>query len=114
MSVFADRLKSSRENLGLTQVGFSAMAGLGEQQIYRYENDKTRPKVDDLTAIARQLNVSVDYLLGLTDTPRRVILSIEEIELLDAWKRGDMYFVLDHFRNKIKEYSDSHPAVAGV
>jgi transcriptional regulator with XRE-family HTH domain len=114
MSTFSARLKTIRESQGLTQSELSKRAGLGDQQVYRYENEVTKPNVADVTAIARQLDVSMDYLVGLTDTPKRIVLSLEEIELLDAWRRADINFVLDKFADKIQKYRDTRMAITGV
>lgn len=56
-------------------------AGLSEKSLYKWK--QSTPKADNLEKVANVLNVSVDYLLGRTDsmnTPNQ----IEEVDLRDA------------------------------
>lgn len=89
-----DRLAQVREKRGLTQAELAESLGLGTQQIYRYENGKTEPDGEIVAKIAKELNVSTDYLLGITDNPTPYIdadLTIAERKALNAWRRGDKY-----------------------
>lgn len=61
-----DRLREARQ---LTQRELAARCGLGEKQIWRYENNESDPTGDYVARIARELEVSADYLLGLAEKP---------------------------------------------
>jgi transcriptional regulator with XRE-family HTH domain len=68
-------------------------------QIYRYEKGKGEPSADYLARIARQLEVSTDYLLGLSDDEvgllRETPLTVEQRRLLTAFANQDArYFTL--------------------
>lgn len=68
------------------------MSGVELQQIYRYENDKNKPKVDVLMALAKTLRVSADYLIGLVDNPNGHVgddLDDQETEVIVALRSGD-------------------------
>jgi transcriptional regulator with XRE-family HTH domain len=52
-----------------TQKELSKFTGIGEPAISQWKVDGTNPKAEDLSRIALFLNVSADYLLGLTDCP---------------------------------------------
>lgn len=87
-----DRLKSLRESQGITQRDLAGALEIGEKEIWRYENEPSNPTAAKLTRIAAFFNVSVDYLLGLTDKPSAYSgndLSIQELAALSAWRRGD-------------------------
>jgi transcriptional regulator with XRE-family HTH domain len=89
-----DRLKELRESKGYTHQQLAEFLDLGTTQIWRYETGKTDPAGDILARIAKVFNVSVDYLLGLTDeaTPPRLTqtdLSAVERDVLDALRRGE-------------------------
>lgn len=65
--MFNDRLKSCRELCGITQVELAEKIGVSKDLYNKYERTETRPNFETLRKIAIALNVSTDYLLGLTD-----------------------------------------------
>ena len=67
MISFAQRLKELRTENNLTQTQLAVKLGIRQQSYARYENGEGEPSLDTLVAIAKLFNVSVDYLLGLTD-----------------------------------------------
>lgn len=88
----SDRLRIAREKSGLTQHELARICGIGLSQITRYENGVIEPAAVTLGNIAQVLNVSVDYLLGLSDTTRDYspdVLRPDERQLLDAYNAGD-------------------------
>jgi len=70
MSVFSRRLKELREEKGLTQEQLGEMLKISRKTISSYESGKAQPPMDTLHKLAKILNTSADYLLGLTDDPR--------------------------------------------
>ncbi len=68
-----DRLKNLREQRHLSQRELARLCGLGESQINKYENGLSDPSATNLTLIAQQLEVSTDYLVGLTDDPQLLV-----------------------------------------
>ena len=64
---FGNRLRQIRKDLGETQDDFAARIGITKQVLSRYENGLRIPKVSLLEKYARSLNVSVDYLMGISD-----------------------------------------------
>lgn len=90
--MIGERIKKIRELRGYTQEQLSELSGVELQQIYRYETDKNKPKVDVLLLLARTLNVSADYLIGLVDNPNGHIgddLDDQETEVIVALRSGD-------------------------
>jgi len=67
MTKFAERLLELRLEKNLTQKQLGAAAGLSQNAIAQWENDKRRPGADALIALAGYFDVSVDYILGLED-----------------------------------------------
>jgi transcriptional regulator with XRE-family HTH domain len=88
-----DRLQEYRVKRGYTQETFAAELGIEKKQISRWETGSTIPGSDKLAKMASVLNVSTDYLLGLTDDPtphlRLDNLTDEERAVLAALRRGD-------------------------
>lgn len=78
----AKRLKTLREEIGLTQDELADRLEIGRGSIGMYEIGKRMPPADILVKMALYFNVSLEYLLGLTEKRDRVNLTREEIEKL--------------------------------
>lgn len=65
-SLFPQRLKKAREARGVKQEELAADMGIDQQQISRWETGANHPSDDVIFQIADTLNVSADYLVGLT------------------------------------------------
>ena len=65
--MFKDRLKECRLECGLTQLQVANALGLTLPAICQYEKGVREPSLDILVKLCKLLNVSADYLLGLTD-----------------------------------------------
>lgn len=86
-----DRLKKVREERNYSQEKLAELLSIGALQIWRYENGETEPKGEMLAKIAKFLNVSADYLLGLTDNPHGYLendLSPQEKTVISLWRKG--------------------------
>ena len=67
MSKFAERLKSLRQEKGLTLEQLAKEINMSYAAISRWESKQRIPNIEALIVIAKYFNVSADYLLGLTD-----------------------------------------------
>ena len=67
--MFKDRLKELRKAAGLSQAQLSARVGVSQQAVGKWENGKSSPDPDTLTALAKLLGVSTDDLLGKAPVP---------------------------------------------
>jgi len=88
-----ERLRDTRLKNDLTQEQLAQKLGTDVKQISRWESGKFSPNLETLVQIASVLNVSADYLLGLTDNPIPYIkidnLTDDEREVLAAMRRHD-------------------------
>lgn len=68
--------------------------------------DKAKPTTEPLTKIAKFFDVSTDYLLGLSDTPRqeRTLSSTDLDEILDGMMSFDGKPMTDNDREAIRAY----------
>jgi transcriptional regulator with XRE-family HTH domain len=66
------RLREAFDRSGLSHAAVAQQAGMSWAQLYKILQGK-RPRLaaDTLRRVAVALNVSTDYLLGLSDHPRR-------------------------------------------
>lgn len=70
MADFSTRLRLARKAAGLTQLVLAAHLGVQQGWISRLEaGAMTHVQADTLKRLCVALDVSADYLLGLTDTP---------------------------------------------
>ena len=64
-SVFAQRMGEARRAKGWSQRVFADKLGVCFTTVQYWENDKRRPNIDFLVAVAKLLGVSTDWLLGV-------------------------------------------------
>jgi len=90
-----DRLRQARVDAGHTQESLSELLDIGNRQIWRYEKGETEPDGVVIAKLAHALNVSADYLLGLSDdpTPPELVAGLSPLEraVLAALRRGENY-----------------------
>lgn len=68
---YIKRLKDMREDSDKTQAQIADVLGIKQQQYARYENGTNEIPLHHIITLARYYNVSLDYLAGITDTPRK-------------------------------------------
>jgi len=61
---FEKRLRSARMERGLTQSALADIIGISLRSYQCYEQGTRRPPYETLIALADELNLSLDYLLG--------------------------------------------------
>jgi len=66
------RLRDMREDHDLTQSDVAKLLSTTRQQVSKWESGIQMMGVDKYIILAKHYNVSVDYLLGLTDTLRKL------------------------------------------
>ncbi|GHU60022.1 transcriptional regulator [Clostridia bacterium] len=80
------RLKTLRKNKGITQEELAKAIGVLRHSYVYYEKGTRSPTCDILVKICKQLDVSADYLLGLSDVistyEQSLKLSRQESELI--------------------------------
>ena len=67
---FGRRLHRAIKVKGMTQRAFARAVGVDEALISKYVLEEYYPKVQKLVKFAKYLDVSTDFLLGLTDKMR--------------------------------------------
>jgi transcriptional regulator with XRE-family HTH domain len=64
---FAERLRSTLENKSISQYRFAKMLELPFTTLNSWVIGKHEPDIDMIVKIALALNVTTDYLFGITD-----------------------------------------------
>jgi len=71
-SLIGKRIKYLREKRGMSQTKLANLAKIGKSTLSEYEAGKANPTADVVKRIAKVLNVSADYLLGISDVYEQI------------------------------------------
>ena len=66
------RLKDTREDLDKKQEEIALVLNITRQQYQLYESGKREMPMHHFVTLAKYYNVSLDYLAGLVDTPKKL------------------------------------------
>ena len=79
---FAYRLNAILYDRGMTRAELARKTGLDQGQVTKYFRQNLYPNVEALIKISKELNVSIDYLLGLDLDVKRIASDIKNIAVL--------------------------------
>lgn len=99
-----ERIQKRREAMSLSRLDLAYAIRTSPNQIYRYETGVNEPGASMLLKIAKTLNVSTDYLLGMIETP--IVREHEEAvvrKLLDSYMAGELEDVIKIVLTEMKE-----------
>ena len=68
---YRERMKGLREDRDLTQAQVGKVINKSQQGYNHIEAGRAELKIEDLIRLCRYYNLSADYLIGLSDTPKR-------------------------------------------
>ena len=69
-SLFATRLTAMRKEKNISQYEFAEMLGIARSTYSGYESEGKQPDVQMIGRIARMLDTTTDYLIGVSSDPR--------------------------------------------
>ena len=72
MRCFMIRLKDMREDRDLNQADIAKILNTTQEQISKWERGVQLMGIDKYMILAEYYNVSIDYLCGLIDTPKKL------------------------------------------
>ena len=64
------RIAAKRNELGLSQSALGEQLNVSRQSVFKWESDAAVPEIDKLIALSRLFGVSLEWLLGVGDTPK--------------------------------------------
>ena len=70
MKIVAERLRTLRNTLNISQGKMAPIVKLKQSSINRYENNQSEPSCETLLRYADYFDVSLDYIFGRTDNPQ--------------------------------------------
>jgi len=77
MKIVAERMRTLRESIKVSQLKLSKMVDVTQSGINRYEQGKTAVPDIVILKYADYFDVSADYLLGRTDKPQGMMYNYE-------------------------------------
>lgn len=75
---FGLRIQELRKKKGWTQSDLAKRLGISKQAIYRYESNIRTPTLPIVINLAKKLDVSLDYLMGLDNAETIKIRGLDE------------------------------------
>lgn len=94
--MIGERLLELRKDAGYTQDELASILNINKHSISSYERDKSEPPDAIKIAIAKCFNVSVDYLLGMTDNPEPLKSKERIIRLPSSFPKSLLPEVLNY------------------
>lgn len=82
-----EKLKEARRSIGLSQEQLAQKICVSRQAITKWESDKGMPDIENLRALAKLLNVSIDYLIDDGENMDKITIK-ERINLKEAKVKG--------------------------
>ncbi|MBR4954632.1 MAG: helix-turn-helix transcriptional regulator [Clostridia bacterium] len=67
---YRERMRNIREDRDLTQTELGRLLNKSQQGYNHIETGRAELKIDDLIKLCRFYNLSADYIIGLTNTPK--------------------------------------------
>ncbi|EJR59500.1 MULTISPECIES: helix-turn-helix domain-containing protein [Bacillus cereus group] len=106
--MFGQRLKDLRREKKLTQQDIADVLGIEKSNISRFESGKQSLSSENIIKTAKYFDVSVDYILGISDyktinkkkeeqIPKDVVKLIKKINTLSPEKRQLIESLIDNF-----------------
>lgn len=86
-----------RKEAGLSQTDLGKKVGVHKNVLGKYERNEVKPSIEVATKIAEQLNVSLDYLVGNTDTKinPQLMDKIEDLQGLDETIQNHILYAFE-------------------
>lgn len=107
--VFARRIKDLRAEKGFSQQQLGDLVGVSKVSIFNYENGLQQPSLEILVNLAKALNCSVDFLLGINGNSEEedkhlfIIKSIKRNETVYNYLLKDTRKSIKNIEKMIKE-----------
>lgn len=101
---FGKRLTEVRKLRKLSQDELGKRVEVHGAVIGRYERDEVKPSIEMAKTLAEVLEVSLDYLVGSTDTllDKAVVKKILDIQKLKSNEKEHVFALLDAFLKQTK------------
>lgn len=95
--LFGERLLSTRKKKKISQDELAKQIGVHAPVIGRYERDEVKPSIETAFKIAKALEVSLDYLTGLSDVKldKNIVDIITSLQKLDNQDKEHIFTTIN-------------------
>ena len=95
--LFSERLLSTRKKKKISQDELAKQIGVHAPVIGRYERDEVKPSIETAFKIAKALEVSLDYLTGLSDVKldKNIVDIITNLQKLDNQDKEHIFTTIN-------------------
>ncbi len=102
---FGDRITLVRKQKKLSQNELGKLADVSGDIVGKYERNEMKPSIETARRLANALNVTLDYLVGDSDTilfDRDITKRIEAIIAMDGDDREALFKIIDAYIRDFK------------
>ena len=95
---FGEKILQLRKSVKMSQSELAKRVGTSGPIIGRYERNEIKPSIEMAAKIADVLGVTIDYLVGRSESmvaDRKTLSRIEEIEKLATEDKDKIYYFID-------------------
>lgn len=86
-----NRIKELRKKFGIKQIDLCKQLGIAQGTLSGWENNKFEPDLTSLSKMAKIFDVSIDYLLGVSDIQggknNATLTPKDERDIQKNWKK---------------------------
>ncbi|BAH06582.1 hypothetical protein CKR_1531 [Clostridium kluyveri NBRC 12016] len=93
---FAMRLRELREENNLTQGAIASILNLTKANISKYELGRLQPNIETLKLLSDHFNVSIDYLIGVTNIKKVESNYLSRIPIFQITKNHPSLFIAEN------------------
>lgn len=93
---FAMRLRELREENDLTQEAIASILNLTKANISKYELGRLQPNIETLKLLSDYFDVSIDYLIGITNIKKMEPNYFSRIPILQITKNHPSLFIAEN------------------
>ena len=97
---FGDRIALVRKQKKLSQGELGKLADVSGDIVGKYERDEMKPSIETARRLANALNVTLDYLVGDSDTvlfDKDITKRIEAIVSMESEDREALFKIIDAY-----------------
>lgn len=74
-----ERIKQARKSAMLSQSQLAQALGISFMTIRRWESGEISPRLNEIQQLSKVLNISIEYLIGLSDDSNNNVMSLTQI-----------------------------------
>ena len=99
---FGSKMRARRKQLGLSQADLSGLVGVHLSAISQWERGETLPSGKNFSAIAKALQVSVEWIIGsennFQNDARQLSTLVVKVPLISDTQAGEWREIMDNFQ----------------